>query len=85
MYFIDWKNKALKQLAKIADGATRKEIKNTVATLADLPNAKQIKKLTNHKYDYRLRAGRYRIFFDVAETVRIVHIEEVKKRDDRTY
>ena len=85
MYLIDWKNKALKQLTKIGDSVARKEIKNAVATLADLQNAKQVKKLTNHKYDYRLRVGRYRVFFDVAETVRIVHIEEVKKRDDRTY
>ena len=84
MYFIDWRTKALRQLAKIRDIDTRKDIVNAVAALADLPNAKQVKQLTNHKYGYRLRVGRYRVFFDVAETVMIVRIEEVKKRDDRT-
>ena len=84
MYSIDWKKKARKQLDKIADGQVRVEIKNAVASLADLPTAAQVKKLTNHRYDYRLRVGRYRVFFDVAEAVKIVSIEEVK-RDDRTY
>jgi mRNA-degrading endonuclease RelE of RelBE toxin-antitoxin system len=85
MYEIDWKKKARKQLDKIADRQTRVEIKNAVATLVDLPNAAQVKKLTNHQFGYRLRVGRYRIFFDVAEAIKIVSIEEVKKRDDRTY
>ena len=45
-----------------------------------------VKSLTNHQYDYRLRVGRYRVFFDVEEDeVRIYFIQEVKKRDDRTY
>lgn len=84
MYEINWKKKARKQLDKIADGQTRIEIKN-VSALADLPNASQVKKLTNHQYGYRLRVGRYRVFFDVAEAIQIVSIEEVNKRDDRTY
>ncbi len=85
MYNIKWENKAVKQLDKIADHDTRKEIKNGVALLLHWPDVKKIKKLTDHKYDYRLRIGRYRIFFDVEGTVNIIHIEEVKKRDDRTY
>ena len=85
MYLIDWKKKARKQLDKIADGQTKVEIKNAVSSLTDLPNASQVKKLTNHQYGYRLRVGRYRVFFDVAEAILIVTIEEVKKRDDRTY
>ena len=85
MYILDWKNRALKQLAKIGDKATRDEIYNTAQTLCDFPNVTQVKKLTNHKYPYRLRVGRYRLFFEVSESVRIIMIEEVKKRDDRTY
>ena len=75
----------MKQLDKIDNRETRKEIKNEAAKLADWPDVQQVKKLTNHKYDYRLRVGRYRVFFDIEDTVRIIHIEEVKKRDDRTY
>ena len=82
MYKIDWKTKAVKQLDKIADRDTRKEIRNEVSNLSDWPNVQNVKKLTNHKYDYRLRVGRFRVFFDISDAVRIIHIEEVKKRDD---
>ena len=85
MYNISWENKAVKQLDKIDNREMRKEIKNEAAKLAAWPDVKQVKKLVNHKYDYRLRVGRYRVFFKIEETVRIIHIEEVKKRDDRTY
>lgn len=34
---------------------------------------------------YRLRVGRYRIFFSNDDAISIITIEEVKKRDDRTY
>ncbi len=85
MYTLDWKHKAQKQLAKIGDRIARAEIYEAAQVLCDFPNITQVKKLTNNKYQYRLRIGRYRLFFDVAESVRIVMIEEVKKRDDRTY
>ena len=85
MYKIDWKTKAVKQLDKISDRDTRKEIRNEVSNLSDWPNVQHVKKLANHKYDYRLRVGRFRVFFDISDAVRIIHIEEVKKRDDRTY
>ncbi len=44
-----------------------------------------MKALTNHEYAYRLRVGRFRILFDVDTTIRIIDIQEVKKRDDHTY
>lgn len=54
--------------------------------LIDLSDARNVKALTNHQYAYRLRVGRYRVFFDVYDgDITIVTIEEVKKRDDSTY
>jgi mRNA-degrading endonuclease RelE of RelBE toxin-antitoxin system len=85
MYDIEWESKARKQLAKIDGKATRDELYDSAERLSDLQNVEQVKKLTNHKYGYRLRVGRYRVFFDVDDSVRIIYIEEVKKRDDRTY
>ena len=41
--------------------------------------------LTKHKYDYRLRVGNYRILFDADSEVKIVDIQEVKRRDGNTY
>lgn len=51
----------------------------------DLSQARNVKALTNHEYGYRLRVGNYRVFFDFDGAVRIVSIEEVRKRDERTY
>jgi mRNA interferase RelE/StbE len=50
-----------------------------------LSKARNVKVLVNHAYGYRLRVGIYRVFFDFDGAVRIVSIEEVKKRDERTY
>lgn len=53
--------------------------------LVDLSKARNVKALTNHEYGYRLRVGHYRVFFEFDGAVRIVSIEEVRKRDERTY
>ena len=53
--------------------------------LVDLNAARNVKSLTNHEYGYRLRVGDHRVFFDYDGDVRIVSIEEVRKRDERTY
>ena len=53
--------------------------------LLDLSKARNVKALTSHEYGYRLRVGNYRVFFDFDGAVRIVSIEEVRKRDERTY
>lgn len=65
----------------------REAILKNVYHLADFPNCSglDIKALRNHRYDYRMRVGRYRVFFDDKEQVRIIAIQEVKKRDNRTY
>lgn len=82
---IFWQSKALKQLRKIGaqHNATIRQAVNT--ELVDLVAARNVKPLTNHKYGYRLRVGDYRVLFDYDGAVRIVSIEEVKKRDERTY
>lgn len=86
MNTINWKPKALKQMRKIptTEGAIIRQRVNV--ELIDLSEARNVKALTNHQYTYRLRVGRYRVFFDVqGGDVTIVTIEEVKKRDDHTY
>jgi mRNA-degrading endonuclease RelE of RelBE toxin-antitoxin system len=44
-----------------------------------------VKHLTNSAIGYRLRVGNWRVLFDFDGAVRIVTIEEVKKRNERTY
>lgn len=85
MNAINWQPKALRQLRKI-DARTGKQIRAAVSTqLVDLSKARNIKALTNHAYGDRLRVGNFRVFFDFDGAVRIVSIEEVRKRDERTY
>lgn len=85
MNSINWQPKALRQLRKI-DAHTGKQIRIAVSTeLVDLTKARNVKALTDHDYGYRLRVGSYRVFFDFDGAVRIVSIEEVRKRDERTY
>ena len=85
MNSINWQAKALRQLRKI-DAHAGKQIRVAVSTeLLDLSMARNVKALTDHGYGYRLRVGHYRVFFDFDGAVRIVSIEEVRKRDERTY
>jgi len=53
--------------------------------LKDFPDCRNVVALTNHQYGYRLRVGRWRLLFDVHDVVRIVNIQEVKRRNERTY
>ena len=85
MNAINWQPKALRQLRKL-DAQAGKQIRNAVTTeLVDLSKARNVKALTNHGCGHRLRVGDYRVLFDFDSAVRIVSIEEVRKRDERTY
>lgn len=84
MNSIQWTAKATKQLRKLKNTAMQKRIYTETQALANFPNCAKIKKLTDTERDYRLRIGDYRVFFSVDGAVRIICIEEVKKRDERT-
>jgi len=85
-YTIRWKTKALKQSRKIPVEIFRK-IELAVDELEDSETWRNVIVLKNHKYDYRMRVGNYRILFTTDERGRIsiLNIEEVRKRDERTY
>jgi mRNA interferase RelE/StbE len=79
--------KAGRQLKKLAkrDQNTYSEVIAGIESLKRWPTISGVKKLTNHPYPYRLRVGRYRVFFEVAEAIRVIEVKEVKKRDETTY
>jgi len=77
--------KAVRQAQKIKTVADRKAVFDGVSRLADFPNVVGVKHLTNSTIGYRLRVGNWRVLFDFDGTVRIITIEEVKKRNERTY
>ena len=74
--------KALRQLRKIKNKKDRNTIYDAIDTLQYFPDCSSIKKLKNRD-DYRLRVGQWRVIF--TESLEILYIEEVKKRNERTY
>ena len=85
MNTIYWQPRAFKQLRKLPAPAAKSITAAVKAELSDLALARNVKKLAGHRYDYRLRVGDYRVLFDFDGTVRIVSIEEVRKRNEQTY
>lgn len=84
MNSIEWTKKATKQLLKI-DRANQQSLFQGVQDLKGFPDCQNVKALVNHEYHYRLRIGRFRVFFEFMSQIKIIRIEEVKKRDERTY
>lgn len=84
MYHIDWPTKARKQLNRFPR-SDQKRLVLAVDEWSGLPNARNVKALTGHCYGYRLRVGDCRVLFDVDTVVRIIGIQEVRKRDGNTY
>lgn len=84
MHCIEWTRTTAKQLRKL-DPPRQVQVRDAVSSLAAFPDCKNVKQLTNHQCHYRLRTGCYRVFFDHESSIRIIRIEEVKKRDERTY
>ena len=86
-YHVLWMARAVKQARRIPH-AERVRIVESVGRLSAWPACMQdmdIKPLKGHVHQYRLRVGRYRVLFDVATGPRVVSIEHVRKRDERTY
>lgn len=81
---IHWTPKAAKQLRKL-DLHYQVAIRDGVGTLSAMPGCHNVKALVNHSYGYRLRVGNYRVLFDWDGAIKVVEIQEVRKRDERTY
>lgn len=84
MNTIKWARKASKQLMKL-NKADQGRIYDAASKLSAMPNVQNVKSLAANKYGYRLRVGNYRVLFDWDGAIKIVNIEEVRRRDERTY
>lgn len=85
MAIVEIKKTAIKQLVKIPL-ADRQRIAESIDTLVNWPEVHHVKAFVGRN-EYRVRVGRYRIIFTVnAQLVpTVISVEEVKKRDERTY
>ncbi|HID00578.1 MAG TPA: type II toxin-antitoxin system RelE/ParE family toxin [Piscirickettsiaceae bacterium] len=83
---VEWTTRSLKQMKKLKDQQIIRRLYQKGETLKNFPNVPGVKALINHPYPYRLRVGDYRLFFSIKDDkLEIIQIEEVKKRDERTY
>ncbi|MCI5220022.1 MAG: type II toxin-antitoxin system RelE/ParE family toxin [Candidatus Electrothrix sp. LOE2] len=76
---VNIRKSAIKDLKKINQN-DRQKIHSKILSLSGFPNISNVKKLTNFEPAYRLRAGNYRILFDVSEDS--VEIGRVLHRKD---
>lgn len=83
MKIIEWKKKAFRQLRKIKSNKDRDMIFEAVAKLEKFPDCKEVKYIINSDNLYRLKVKTWRIIF--TDQLEIIMIEEVKKRNERTY
>lgn len=74
----------MKQLLKLHP-QHQVQVRDAVTRLEAMPDVNNVKALANHTHGFRLRAGNYRVLFDWDSGIRIVSVQEVRKRDERTY
>ena len=87
-YAIEITRRAQKQAMKIQQ-QDRVRIFAGIRNLSNSETWGDVRKLVNHEYGYRLRVGRYRVLFNATADLMIevneITVEEIRKRDDRTY
>lgn len=85
MYAIDWSPRARRQLGKLRDRELRVRILEAVGRLSGFPAVAGLEALRGHRYGYRLRIGDHRALIDVHTNRRVVLVQEIRKRNERTY
>jgi len=83
MMIIKYKTKAIRQIKKIKDFSIKEKITASIRKLINYPEVDI--KITRYKTTdlLKFRVKSYRIFFTA--DLEIVEIQEVKKRNERTY
>ena len=84
MYKIEWTNKSFRQFRKIKDKKLQQSLFEKITQLEHFPNCENVLKLKG-KIGFRLRVQNWRIIFDIDDNLRIIEIQEVRKRNERTY
>ena len=82
---IEWHIRAARQLRKLPVADQKRITAAVTEKLEQFPQCSDVKALVNHRCGYRLRVGNFRVFFDFDGGIRVALVQEVKKRDSRTY
>lgn len=81
---VELTSKASRQLVKI-DSETQQRILEHLTTLASDPSGLDVKKLKARDNLWRLRVGRYRVFFQREKPRLVILVVEIVRRSDTTY
>lgn len=84
MYKIEWTNKAFRQFRKIRDRQLQQSLFEKITQLEHFSNCENVLKLKG-RLGFRLRVQNWRIIFDKEDSLSIIKIQEVRKRNERTY
>ena len=88
MYRIEVSPAADRDLDRLADRIRRQDferIRGAVRNLADEPRPHGVRKIRGAEDAYRIRAGSYRVVYEVYDNDRVVLILQVARRSETTY
>ncbi len=88
MYRIEVSPAAGRDLGRLADRIRRQDferIRGAVRNLTDEPRPHGVRKIRGAEEAYRIRAGSYRIVYEVYDDDRVVLILQVARRSETTY
>ena len=81
MYQVLLERAAERDLRRLA-GDVHQRVIAAIRALGDDPRPPGCRKLVGSKNDWRIRAGDYRIVYEIADAVRVVRVNRVRHRRD---
>ncbi len=84
IYKIEIKKSVFKMLRSL-DRQTLDKVKKAIDKLAHNPRPFGYKKLVDEEGLYRIRAGNYRIIYEIHDQILLIVILRVAKRNENTY
>ena len=80
-YRIEWTSRAVRELGRLDVGAQGR-VRRAVEALGADPRRPGVKKLSGRGAEHRLRAGDYRVLFEIHDRLVLVLVVAVRKRED---
>jgi mRNA interferase RelE/StbE len=79
MYRVLLERAAEKDLSRLP-AETHDRVIKAIQALASNPRPVGCRKLTGSKHDWRIRAGDYRVVYEIADVIRVVRVNRVRHR-----
>lgn len=80
-YHVTFKNAAIKNLTRYPKKDQQLILKNIEELALDLASKSNVKQLVDFDVSYRLRVGNYRVLFEKEDSLKIIDVIDILKRD----